>query len=138
MFYKQAVQRYYLRKIVEYDEKQRPHYSFMVIPHGKSFKFRFDPVPGVHKRRNRHRGYYRHPKTTSESRAWYVYKNSGAKLRRVRRNPKNLPSIYDDRLVSNYNYRGWKRTKKRSQWMRGESITVNKVIKHTYVDYQDS
>ena len=75
------------------------------------YRYRFDPVPGVIRRRHGH--YYRRIHTTQERRWAYAYKG----YFRAGRNAKNLPNSWDDRLVGARKDRSWKRcTKKQRQW----------------------
>jgi hypothetical protein len=76
------------------------------------YLFRYDPVPGIHKRKNCH--YYRHFRTTQEMRWSYAY----PEYVRGKRRQKNLPTIWDDVPVDRWNHKSWKKqTKKEKQWM---------------------
>lgn len=83
---------------------------------GESFRFRAEPVPGIHRYPNTVRCYYRHPKTTQELR--YVEPHSEFVRIRGKRSKRFLPTWYDDLPIADYrNSRSWKRTKKKRQWM---------------------
>lgn len=83
--------------------------SFIYIGH--LFKFRYDPVPGSGKLKNRVHNYFRHMKTAQERRWSYSY----SKYIRAKRNATNLPNDWDDFPIAD-KQRGWKRTKKKRQW----------------------
>jgi len=74
-------------------------------------------------------GYFRHPKTTQERRAYY----SHAPFVRAKRRPTSLPDWWDDICPSTYCNRSWKvRFRKRKQWMRA----APKFWKPTWDDLQ--
>ena len=76
------------------------------------YRFRQDPVPGIHTRRGRYSKYLRHVKTTAELRA-----NADKEYEKyVRPKRKHLPTLYDD-IPRGYQ-KSWKRqSKKKKQWM---------------------
>ena len=76
-------------------------------------EYRRDPVPYVSYSRNMY-SYFRKPKTFPEKRDFYKY---GVEFVRGARRPTSLPDPWDDYLISKHQDRGWKRTKKRKQWM---------------------
>jgi hypothetical protein len=82
-----------------------------------SYCYRYDPVPWTGRRRNGHS--YRRMRTTQEIRMYYAHKDEVHI--RGRRKPCNLPTWYDDILVSDLHKFGrassWKRNKKKRQWM---------------------
>lgn len=93
-------------------------YNYEYIPdgwywYGPVFRYRYDPVPGVKHWRNSILSYYRRMKTTQERR-WSLAHQPYV---RGKRNKRNLPNSWDD-----YHYarreKGWKRTKKKRQWMK--------------------
>lgn len=85
--------------------------------YGPAFRFRAEPVPGIHKYKNSFRDCYRHPKTTQELRL--VEPHSEYVRVRGKRTKNHLPTWYDDMPVADYrNSRSWKRTKKKRQWMK--------------------
>lgn len=93
-----------------------PTLYFFRIPMKKLkiwYKYRYDPVPYIHKYTNRVRSYYRHVRTTQELRWYYAHK----KYIRSKRSPKNLVNTWDDVYISDNYTRSWKRTKKSKQWM---------------------
>ena len=51
---------------------------------------------------------------------------------RGKRNFSNLPNNWDDYCYARRE-KGWKRTKKRRQWMKNGSKTTHKVIKHSQI-----
>jgi hypothetical protein len=75
------------------------------------YLFRYDPVPGIHKRKNCR--YYRHFRTTQEMRWSYAY----PEYVRGRRRHKNLPTIWDDVAIDRDNKNWKKQNKKEKQWM---------------------
>jgi hypothetical protein len=87
---------------------------------GLKFIFRRGPVPGISHYHNSCCHYMRHPKTTQERKKWFDVleecKEYKIKLR-LRRSHVNLPNAWDDELVSKRRIKGWKRTKKKKQWM---------------------
>lgn len=82
---------------------------------GEPFRFRAEPVPDIHKYRNSPRGYYRHQRTTQELR-WIEPHSEFVRIR-GKRTKKHLPTWYDDRVIADNRQHGWKRTKKKRQWM---------------------
>lgn len=78
------------------------------------FKYRFDPVPGIHHFKNPIKRYYRKPKTTQERRWALAHK----KYIRGKRSFVSLPNAWDDVKNKSLNIKNWKRTKKRKQWMQ--------------------
>ena len=97
---------FYIRTFLKFDGR----YRCKEIP----LRFRLDPIPGSGLRNHRTvRPYYRRIRTTQERR-WSI---AHRKYIRGRRSFRNLPEAWDDyRIADNYN-RGWKRTKKKRQWM---------------------
>jgi len=77
------------------------------------FKYRFDPVPGIHHFKNSIRHYYRHIKTTQERRWSLAHK----KYIRGKRRFTAIPNSWDDFKNSSNYIKNWKRTKKDKQWM---------------------
>ncbi len=80
------------------------------------YRYRYDPVPGIHKLHNTHRKYFRNPRTTQEIRFSYSHKQF-VKIR-GKRSKNSLPKAYSDLTISDNRIKSWKRTKKRKQWMR--------------------
>ena len=91
------------------------------------------------------RSAYRHPKTFQELKAFY---NPEARnLVRAKRNPRGLPTLYDDLVSSNNFDKSWKRhTKDRYQWEHGWNrpkhrgycyISCSKSIKTKWNNMQD-
>jgi len=76
------------------------------------FKYRFDPVPGIHHFKNAIRYYYRRIKTTQERRWALAHKEYVRGKRRFT----SLPNSWDDLRNSKEHIKNWKRTKKRRQW----------------------
>ncbi len=81
------------------------------------YKYRFDPVPYIHKKKY-HRGcVYRHPRTTQEKRWNIAHKD----YVRGKRHASNLPDVWDDFCRSDLKTnKSWKKTKKRRQWMQNK------------------
>lgn len=82
-----------------------------------TFRFRFDPVPGVCKTgRSYFRLWYKTPRTTNEIRQWYASEGYG----RMKRSPLNLPDPWDDRRRADRYYdKSWKKTRKvYRQWQK--------------------
>ena len=79
--------------------------------HEDVYRFRQDPVPGIHSR-CRYSKYLRHVRTTAELRA-----NADTEYEKyVRPKRKHLPTLYDD--IPRGNQKSWKKqSKKRKQWM---------------------
>lgn len=95
-----------------------PIYSYSYEPdgwdyYGPTFRYRYDPVPGISTGNNSVRSCVRHMKTTQERRWACAHKE----YIRGRRSYINLPSDYDDYWHSDRG-RGWKRSKKKRQWMK--------------------
>ena len=86
------------------------------------FRFRCGTVPGIHHHKASRRSYFRSGiDCLSEKRAWFDYQEQFVEYAvpvRQRRNPKALPSAWDDVGYSHgYCSRSWKKcTKKRRQW----------------------
>jgi hypothetical protein len=78
------------------------------------FKYRQDPVPGIHKYKNTVRLSYRSPRTTQEKRWFYAH----MLYVRPKRRPVMLPEAWDDIWIADNKQKGWKRTKKKKQWMK--------------------
>lgn len=83
------------------------------IWYGPTFRYRYDPVPGVKHWKNSILSYYRRMKTTQERRWSLAHKT----YVRGRRNYRNLPNSWDDFCYARRE-KGWKRTKKKRQWMK--------------------
>jgi hypothetical protein len=81
-----------------------------------SFRFRIDPVPGVHKLCNSYfTSYYKTPKTSNEKRQWYASEGYG----RRKRSPRYLADSWDDYpRADRYYDSSWKKNKIRKQWMK--------------------
>ena len=90
--------------------------------YGSTFRFRYDPVPGVKHYRNTIVGYYRNMKTTQEKRLSF---SCDKKYVRSKRNFSNLT---DDRCDVHHARRekGWKRTNKKRQWMKKGDVLYEK------------
>ena len=76
------------------------------------YRFRCDPVPGIHSRHGSYGKYLRHVRTTAELRA-----NADKEYEKyVRPKRKHLPTLYDD--IPRGNQKSWKKqSKKKKQWM---------------------
>ena len=100
---------------------RRYHYedTLSVALYGPVFRYRYDPVPGVHHYR-KGRSYYRHIATVQELR-WYHAHKDEVKIR-AKRTPRFLPNLWDDVPYARRE-KGWKRTKKRKQWVKGKGGT---------------
>jgi len=81
--------------------------------YGSPFRYRFDPVPFIRCYKNSIRHYYRRVKTTQERR-WSLV---DTKYIRSKRNFRNLPNPWNDYNIADNKQRGWKRTKKKRQWI---------------------
>lgn len=81
--------------------------------HYMPVRFRIDPVPSTGHYRNRVVNYYRRMRVTQEKRWAIAHKEY---VRGRRRKP-SLPDPWDEYLVSKERIKGWKRTKKKRQWM---------------------
>ncbi len=86
--------------------------SYKIKSH--TFRFRFDPMPGTGKWKTCARPYMRRPRTTHEKRWAYAHKE----YVRARRFGHNLPETWDDMWIADNADRGWKRSKKKRQWLR--------------------
>lgn len=97
-----------------YEEK------WSIAYHGPEFRFRYDPVPGVHKHRKWHGHRYRKPSINGEIRLIESHQEF-VKIR-ARRNTrlKHYQWNEDFTVGEYYNNRSWKRTKKRKQWLKGK------------------
>ena len=80
------------------------------------FRYRFDPIPGIHGYRRWFYCWYKRQKTTNEKRQWYMSEGYG----RLKRNPNNLPDTNDDRQRSDVrNRKSWKKCRKvKKQWQK--------------------
>ena len=90
-------------------------YGFFIrhfADHYIGYRFRVDPVPGVHKSCMKYK-YFQHPGTYAERRDWYAAEGLG----RRKRSPRLLPTNWDDYGRSNIN-RTWKNNKFKRQWMK--------------------
>jgi len=83
------------------------------VYYGPIFRYRYDPVPDIHRWRNTIRPYVRCMRTTQERRWSCAHKEHV----RGRRNYINLPNSWDDYWHARRS-KGWKRSKKKRQWMR--------------------
>lgn len=82
--------------------------------YGPVFRFRYDPVPGTGGTGKVHiRGCYRAIRTTQERRWALAHKE----YVRGKRSYRMLPEAWDD-IHHARREKGWKRTKKKKQWMR--------------------
>lgn len=80
-----------------------------------AFRYRIDPVPGIHSFRGWFKCWYKRPKTMNEKRAWFNSEGYG----RNRRSPRNLPDPWDDYHRSDVRTRkSWKNKKIKKQWMK--------------------
>ena len=92
----------------------------------KYAKFRYDPIPHTGCYKSGIRGIFRHPRTTSELRQLSSDRHNKqlneyhVKYRKGRY--KNLPEEWDDISIADSYNRGWKRTKKRKQWLHPERL----------------
>ncbi len=91
--------------------------------HGPSFRYRFDPVPGVKHWKNSIRPYVRHMRTTQERRWSYAHEG----YVRKKRNYIHLPNTWDDCWYARRE-KGWKRTHKKRQWMKKGDKLVHKLL----------
>ena len=84
------------------------------------FEYRKDPVPGIHRYKHRIGCWYRQIENMGEKRRWFAdqetLKEHGFKVR-YSRSPRTLPDAWDDYPKAKNYDRGWKRSKKRKQWM---------------------
>jgi hypothetical protein len=137
--YKDKVYKAYrYHKLVWDDENPSPilgfrryHYEeeWSVATYGPVFRFRYDPVPGVKHWKNSIRPYYRTMRTHQEIRWYYAHKDE-VRIR-GKRTPKRLPNDWDD-FYHARREKGWKRTKKRKQWMKGKGGTKRVTSCHDY------
>ena len=82
-----------------------------------AFRYRFDPVPGVHKSgRSYFKLWYKTPRTINEKRQWFNSEGYG----RAKRSPLNLPDPYNDHhRADRYYDTSWKKTRKvYRQWQK--------------------
>jgi len=90
------------------------------VYYGPVFRYRYDPVPGVHHYSNTIADGIRHMKTTQERRMSFA---CNKKYVRNKRSFRNLPEAWDDKWPAIIEERGWKRTKKKRQWMeKGDKL----------------
>ncbi len=75
------------------------------------FRFRYDPVPGIHTDKSITYN-LKNPKVTQERRKSFEH----PEFIRPKRQNKGLPDPYDDVYIKRP-LRNWKRTKKKKQWM---------------------
>lgn len=107
------------------------HWSERWVPcgwiyYGPVFRYRYDPVPGVKHWKNSIFPYVRHMRTTQERRA--ACDPDYKKYVRGRRSYINLPNSWDDYWHARKE-KGWKRTKKKRQWMKkGDELHDKKDI----------
>lgn len=79
------------------------------------FRFRIDPVPGVHDYHGWFGNWFKTPKSTNEKRQWFASEGYG----RWKRSPFNLPDPVDDYQRSDIRTRkSWKNKKIKRQWMK--------------------
>ena len=81
------------------------------------FRYRFDPVPGVHKSgRSYFRLWFKTPKHMNEKRQWFCSESYG----RWKRSPKNLQDPWNDhRRADRYFDKSWKKSRKvKRQWSK--------------------
>jgi hypothetical protein len=76
-----------------------------------TFRFRYDPVPGIHTDKSIS-NCFKKPKVTQERRKSFEY----SKFIRAKRQNKGLPDPWDDIYIKRP-LRNWKRSKKRKQWV---------------------
>ena len=82
------------------------------------FRFRIDPVPGIHCRRGWFGCWYKKPKSRNEKRQWYASEGYG----RLARSPFNLPDAWDDYQRGDVDTRkSWKNKKIKRQWMKNNA-----------------
>lgn len=79
--------------------------------HFVAYRFRTDPVPGVHKNSNGY--YFKRPRHANEERQWYAAEGLG----RAKRNALHLPDSYDD-YPRGKTGKSWKNRKIQHQWMK--------------------
>ena len=80
-----------------------------------AFRYRFDPVPCVHKRKGWFYSWYKRPSVMNEKWQWFNSEGYG----RSRRNPCNLPDPWDDYQRGDIDTRkSWKNKKLKRQWMK--------------------
>jgi len=92
--------------------------SYSWVYYGESFRYRYDPVPGTGKGKNSVHPYVRCMRTTQERKIGFAH----YKYVRGKRRPNSLPNAWDD-IWHARRTRGWKRTKKRRQWMvKGDKL----------------
>lgn len=93
-------------------------YRWNYIRTGKivTFRFRIDPVPGIHKNSWHFGQFYKKPRYRNERKQWYASEGYG----RNKRNPYYLPNDWNDRVRSDvYNNRSWKKSRKvKKQWQK--------------------
>jgi len=77
------------------------------------YRFRIDPVPGIHKSCQKYKYIRNRLHTHNERCAWFA----GEGLGRSKRSPHLLPTDYEDFARSNIN-KSWKNRKIRKQWGR--------------------
>jgi len=94
-------------------------FSWFTNPRRTNYRYRMDPVPGVHNY-SRCASYYKRPKTYQEIRENEGIKDLeeeyGFKLSRPNRNGANMLSWWDDVLKGNVGSRTWKNNKKKKQY----------------------
>lgn len=87
-------------------------HGFKMVKSCKYFKYRYDPVPNVHKYSNF--SSYRKANTLQERKKYFEYKE----FVRAKRNFKNLPNSWSDLYRSDMINDNWKTSKKKKkQWM---------------------
>jgi hypothetical protein len=138
MKYKDKVQKIYRYKKLVWEDKyslfglRRYHYEdkWSIVYYGPVFRFRYDPVPGTGGSGKVYiRGCYRAIRTTQERRWYHAHKG----YVRGKRSACNLPDSWDD-IHHARREKGWKRTKKRKQWMKGVNIEKKFSWKDLLVD----
>jgi len=98
-------------KKFKYKEKLEKSYWAYFGKNKYSFRFRYDPVPGIHTDKSIS-NCFKKPKVTQERRKSFEY----SKFIRAKRQNKGLPDPWDDIYIKRP-LRNWKRSKKRKQWM---------------------
>ena len=107
--------RLYVDKIIEYS-KNISIYNFHYNRKSqyKQVIFRYESIPGIHKRTHHRGSVYRHPKVMNEKRQ--AVNIEYKEYVKPSRNIKNIPNAWDDN-VRNF-YKSWKsQSKKKKQWM---------------------
>ena len=85
-------------------------YKYQINFHKKRFRYRYDPVPGIHKHKNG--SYMRRMKTTQERRINCLHYSEGFHIRGKRKH-KMLINAWEDVLINKQ--KNWKKFRKK-QW----------------------